>query len=204
MNDGSNVIARVVQKNPTFPWDSIWKATFDKVLDIKLMDFQWRLSHHILYTGQRIAKWGMGDGICPYNNCNVVETVRHMFWECPEVAPVVSWTKQIYNKLFDNTVDLKIEFFLYGFTADPIPNNIYRRLWYIFSLTKFIVWKCRCTLVFEGHAKPGLQIKSDIIREIKLRIRSDYARLPFNKFVDVWTNERSFVHIVSGNIVFDL
>ncbi|XP_071849885.1 uncharacterized protein [Apostichopus japonicus] len=75
---GANLIA--VRDYPTFPWETIWKLAFSNMLGNKLMDFQWRLAHHILYTGKRIKDWGMGDGICPCEQCNEIETISHIFW----------------------------------------------------------------------------------------------------------------------------
>ena len=54
-----------VRHNPHYPWSKIWFLAFSHILDNKLKDFQWRLAHDVLYTGERIKKWGIGDGICP-------------------------------------------------------------------------------------------------------------------------------------------
>ncbi|KAJ8043497.1 hypothetical protein HOLleu_10605 [Holothuria leucospilota] len=79
-----NVDVTIVKKHPTFPWDKIWKLTFSEILDNKLKDFQWRLAHGILYTGQRIRNWGMGDGLCPRATCTEIETAKHILWDCPK------------------------------------------------------------------------------------------------------------------------
>ena len=58
----SNVVIHAVEKQPRLPWSSIWDGVFSKILDNKLKCFQWRLSHGVLNTGERIAKWGIGNG----------------------------------------------------------------------------------------------------------------------------------------------
>ena len=55
-----NVNIATVMRNPLFPWPRIWNLAFTNFLDNKLKDFQWRLSHGVLYVGSRIKKMGHG------------------------------------------------------------------------------------------------------------------------------------------------
>ena len=201
---GDLICVKVVRDYPSFPWNSIWSAAFNKILDNKLMDFQWRLSHHVLATGQRIARWGLGGGICPYVNCNVVETINHLFWECPRINPVIIWVKNVFKSLCDDNVDINLNLFLYGFTKEKISHVIFNRIWYTFCICKFIVWKSRCIAVFQGTLKSGAQMKSDVINEIKLRVMADHSRLSSTRFFNLWVEGNSFVKIKNQKLVFQL
>ena len=169
--EGRNVEVRAVVRNPSLPWDDIWRAVWDIPHDNKLIDFQWRVSHNVLFTGDRVARFGIGEGKCPGANCNVIETPRHLFWECPNTLHVVSWVQSMFHSLVNDSVTLEYEHFLYGFITYNVAKGVLRKLRFIFFISRFMIWKYRCLKVFEGKVTPGHQIVSAITTEMKAQVR---------------------------------
>ncbi|KAJ8035265.1 hypothetical protein HOLleu_22431 [Holothuria leucospilota] len=200
--DGRNVEVRTVVRNPSLPWDEIWRAVWDNTLDNKLIDFQWRVAHNVLFTGDRVARFGIGDGKCPRASCNAIESPKHLFWECPNAHHIVNWAQSMYHTLVNDNVTLSYEHFLYGFITRKAPKGVLKKLRFIFSVSKFMIWKYRCIHVFEGKHTPGHQIKMAITKEIKIRIQADHNRWPLSKFTKVWTLGRSFVTLNNKNLAF--
>ena len=197
----TDVIISVVRHNPTFPWGHIWPLAFNCYLDNKLKDFQWRLVHKALCTGAKIHGWGMGSGICPMANCNCIETIEHIFWECPKVNSIILWLKA-FCKSFNANFNLNVSFFLMGFPRINMPKVVFNRLWYVLCVSKFIIWKSRCIHVFQSHAHSSEEIQSLIINYIKQRVRADKCRLPKDEFEKVWTRKRSFVSLCGEKVYF--
>lgn len=199
---GANLIA--VRDYPTFPWETIWKLAFSNMLGNKLMDFQWRLAHHILYTGKRIKDWGMGDGICPCEQCNEIETISHIFWECPKAKTVLIWVEKIFHRLAGDNSSFNMKLYLFGFPCVDFPQIVFNRIWFIFCITKFAIWKSRCLHIFEDQAQTGTALLSIIAKEIKTRVEADFSRLTKHQFSKLWTSGTSFVKIKKDKLHINL
>ena len=203
----SDTTVTVVRKNPSMPWDIIWRKVFDNILDNKLISFQWRLVHHILFTGERVKDWGIGDGICPFTQCKIIksiETTDHIFWTCPKIQEILTWVVKIFKYLTSDNVDFDINLFLYGFPTDNIAKAAFHRIWVIFCTTKFAIWKSRCLHVFEKQVQKTSVLVSIIKHDIKLRVETDYNRFHVDKFKKVWTEGNSFVTIEREKLIFNL
>ena len=198
----SNINIAAVRHNPQFPWPKIWRLVCNPILDNKLCDFQWRLAHNVLYSGERIKDWGMGDGLCPCVNCNCIETIKHIFLECPKVRPVISWIKLLVKMCSGLEIPLSFNLFLYGFPKPCSSTDVFNRIWYIFCASKFIMWKSRCVHVFQSKLHSSDAIIRMIVNHLKNRVHADKHRLSFTKFKSLWVDNKSFVFMVRDNLVF--
>lgn len=192
-----------VRKNPSFPWDRIWDLAANDLLDNKLQDFQWRLAHGVLYTGKRIKDWGMGDGICPFGKCSEIETIDHIFWECDKAKPIVQWVSSVVKSMIGN-FKLQASLFLYGFPEINVSKPVLQRIWFLFCLSKFILWKSRCIHIFEGHEQSSSILLSKIVCKIKDRVRADRIRFKIDKFNKLWIHQSSFVSVCNNKLNFHL
>ena len=193
-----------VRHNPNFPWARIFEFVFTDILDNKLKDFQWRLAHDILYTGERIQKWGIGDGLCPMDTCVCIETVNHIFWECPKVKPIITWIDNIFKFFEGNDAKLTADLFLYGFPDTKLCKTTFKRLWYLFCTCKFVIWKSRCIHVFESQIHSSVYLLSSIRKRTSDRVLADKHRYSFKKFYSIWIKGHSFVHLKGKSIFCDL
>ena len=137
---------------------------------------------------------------------NYVMTVSHLFWEFPKIQPILKWVKRVYD---DVTIGLPhphfVEnFFLYGFPRNRIEKSVFSKVWYVFCITKFILWKSRCLQVFESKYQSAPTILSIIITEIKTRVAADYKRFTKTKFDKVWVGNNSFVIMRDKKLKFRL
>ena len=199
-----NIEIHSVKKHPSLPWDTIWKRVFNTILDNKLCDFQWRLAHRVLNTGERIAKWGLSDGKCPFPHCNEVESFLHLFWNCSRIIPILRWTKTVFFSLIGSNYSFSDSLFLYGYHGIDVPDIVFDRLWFVFCITKFVIWKSRCVFVFQDVNQTVDVMRSTIVKEIKDRVWADRCRFSRRKFYKVWLKGNSFVKCVNENLIFTL
>ena len=197
----------IVRKNTSLDWNNVWPTVFNQLLDNKLKDFQWRLAHDILYTNKKVAKWGKSDGLCPSANCNDVETSSHIFWQCTKISPVILWLSKILNSILKVDCNLNFDYYMYGLEPQTICNIsklTSDRIRFIFCISKFIIWKSRCLQVFEDLNIPASQIMSNIVKEIKLRVKLDQYRYSIRKFDKLWIEGNSFVKRNDNVLMFDI
>ncbi|KAL3683949.1 hypothetical protein R1sor_001971 [Riccia sorocarpa] len=70
-------------------WENLWGGSslmWHKV-------WIWKIIQNGLPTGERAAKWGVTDGVCPF--CSQQESMIHLFWDCRRVQNRVHWMKQM-------------------------------------------------------------------------------------------------------------
>ena len=201
----SDVTIVVIRDFPNFTWDEIWNCVTNNMLNNKLQDFQWRLSHRILHTKERIKRWGYGTGVCPVINCRHIESIYHLFLDCSNIRPVINWVERIFFRLTDSLFTFNKDFFLFGSPRLPgIPNIVFNRIWFIFCITKFVIWKSRCALVHESQPHSCTSILKSIIYRVKSRVETDFSRFSFIQFNSVWIDGKSFVNINANKLHFDL
>lgn len=196
------VIPLITIRKPHLSWHIIWQNVFDKVLENKYVAFQWKLSHSVLYTGEILKKWGIGRGRCSLCNANV-ETDVHLLWDCPKIYAVLSWVSNIVRSLGGSRVYFSSNLFIYGICNIQLAKATFQRLWYVFCVSKFFIWKARCTFVHEKKYPSEEKLIRSIICDIKIRIRADYNRLEWSKFEKLWVVGKSFVCIVNNKVVFN-
>lgn len=149
----------------------------------------------------------MGDGVCPFTQCkvmNIIETTPHIFWTCPKIQDILFWIGKTVQYLTKDKIIFNIDLFLYGFPDTNITKAIFHRIWLLFCITKFAIWKSRCLHVFEAQVQTSSVLLSIIEHEIRLRVESDFNRFHLDKFEKMWINGTSFVKIKHGKLVFNL
>ena len=204
LSDSDVKIACYVEHNPNYPWSKIWELANNAILDNKLKDLQWRLAHDILYTGSKIKKWGMGEGICPMASCSCVESVDHIFRECPKVRPILSWLSCVLKFAPGSKFGTNTNSFLYGFPEIEGPKAVFNRMWFVVCVTKLVLWRSRCLHVFESKLHPTNAIILAIINHIEGRVKADKQRYSDMKFDKVWISGNSFVSFRGGKLFFRL
>ena len=164
-------------KFPIYRYDGCLLREYECCLDNKLVDFEWRLAHNVLYTNQRVAKWGKSDGVCPIHNCNDIESVSHIFWVCPKVSPIITWLDKILKSVLGHDFHLDYNYYMYGINPQvksDVSRLVLDRVWVILSTTKFVIWKSRCIHVFQHRYIPSSTIMSNIVKDVNLRVKLDF------------------------------
>ncbi|KAL3694439.1 hypothetical protein R1sor_008090 [Riccia sorocarpa] len=70
-------------------WENLWGGS--SLMRHKV--WLWKIIQNGLPTGERAAKWGVTDGVCPF--CSQQESIIHLFWECRRIQNRVQWMKQM-------------------------------------------------------------------------------------------------------------
>jgi len=75
-----------------------WRLLYKPPISKRCGDLNWRLIHCILATNQFVAR--MNENVtsnCPF--CDALDTVFHMFCDCPRLDPIFVMLKKIITKL---------------------------------------------------------------------------------------------------------
>ena len=95
---------QTIFKDIDFEWSEVYTTYRIRLKDIKLLDFQFRFLHGIIYTKNELFKMKLVDNVMCYFCKASKESICHVYWECRVVHPF--WTsleiwinKNIYNKI---------------------------------------------------------------------------------------------------------
>ena len=145
-----------------------WKARFDvdsidfnmwykklfvcKMMPRKVLDFNWRIFHGQIVTEKRLASMKLSDGKC--TSCKLeVEDVTHIFVKCPTYKTVWEYVISILKNFDIPQLD---EFnIIAGFLHEDALFDIVNTL---LSMTRWIIWKRRCSSKFEKDYKETINI----------------------------------------------
>lgn len=70
---------------------NVWEAIWSSKLPPKIKVFAWKLCSRALAVGEELARRGMQVSLMCHQ-CNQLETLEHMLWECP-------WVKRVWELL---------------------------------------------------------------------------------------------------------
>ena len=82
---------------------------------------------------------------------------------------------------------------MFGFPDVVCTELVFQRIWFLFCIVKFTLWKSRCLQIFESEIQNDKQLKSIIIKTIKERVEADRSRFSNSKFRKMWITGGSFV-----------
>ena len=167
----------------------------NKVLDRKYADFQWRLCHRVLFTGELLKKWSIGKGSCAICDGFTSESISHIFWDCRRAYECLAWVSRIVREVGGIRAVFNCNLFLFGFPDCNFPMATFARLWFVFCVAKFFIWKARCKYVNDKRYIPDTELISLIMYDIKTRVEADFHRFPLKTFKRIWDQGSSFAFI---------
>jgi len=173
-----------------------WSRTYRRLWKAKIpnrwKDLWWLILRRSLFLGDRAQRTNWEK--IPYHckQCNLLETLEHLFHECPRAQACWSWCRRKWRAANwrgrDNTLE---DVLLYG-------DNLWMSL---ASATFAAIWKARCSEVFENTDHiPALPLLRDNIKTL--------ININFNKHnpnsIAMWTKRGACASVVCGAIVFSL
>ena len=72
--------------------------------------------------------------------------------------------------------------FLFGYPRSNVRITVFNRIWFLFCVVKFVLWKSRCSYKYGDKFLTGSEIIPLITKEIKDRICADRCRFSTSKF----------------------
>ena len=112
---------------------------------------------------------------------------------------ILSWLITVVNDLF-NCKGFTSDNFVKGVPLDLGSRVVWGRVWYLFAVAKFQIWKRRCSFVFERKQISVQKVILQIKGEVSDRIRIDFQRWSGSKFKKIWV-DGSLLCSVSNDIV---
>ena len=179
---------------PQIDFKSIWKNMYLPCIDPAVRNTMFRLCHDVIYVNFYLyQKHITQDKNCPL--CERIETVAHLFLECPVFLPLNKVILHILRQVSNNKIKFSEKTF--RFFELPTLEKITKHLaLIILSESRQIIWYFRNLAKHENKKVSSSQIISKFFKKIKLRILIDKKRLEVTDFIELWC--------VSGFCTFNL
>ena len=112
----SKISSRVIYKNLIYPTEvpkakKYWEKKFDdtldwlviceglsnKIIDRKIIEFQWKCLHGAINTEKRLQKWGKSNGLCKL--CvSQQELIEHIMYQCSSTCDIWKKNPNLWSK----------------------------------------------------------------------------------------------------------
>ena len=80
-------------------WINIYSIPFIATIEVKLRSFQISLNHYYYFTNEKLHRIGLSETPNCFFCSDVVETINHLFVDCPYVQPLWEYVKHMLNLL---------------------------------------------------------------------------------------------------------
>ena len=124
-------------------WPATWSQVHGMTFDRHVVDFSWLLSHGVVLTTDRLhSSFGMSS-VPPDCFCGApLETVGHLFFECPLAQSVLAWIQSLLVLAVPSAPSLCLRHVLFGF--DIAESTVIPRVFvYLINLAKHRIWLAR-------------------------------------------------------------
>ena len=123
-----------------FIWKAVWKSVNIMPLDRPVIDLCWKTTHGVLYTADRLNRFGMD--VDPFCHCGSLETASHLFYECLFAQHVLAELRQVFLSFIPLCPSFCLRQILFGYNAvecEIVP-PIFQ---YALNVAKFFIWLAR-------------------------------------------------------------
>ena len=171
---------------PHLPWRVAWAQARWAALGHEQWAFAWRLLHGRLYVGAFLAhidaSFPRDEERCCQAACGDagrVESLSHLFLECPAVQPVLQWLRRLWRCVAGEDVPLQAAVIIGGDGRawEPGGGDAAVRLWHTLRLTVLhTIWCHRCQARLQGRAHHALGVISGVVHRLGVAMRLDWRR----------------------------
>jgi len=177
-------LPKIISVHPTVNFSDVFLYVFHPVIDPFSRDVVFKLVHEIIPVNYRMHRFHVyTSNVCTF--CDSVETISHLFYECPFVQPLVKLVNNWILVISQNTI--LPSFTLWRFHTFPkLEKNATALILYFISESLYSIWCIRCIKKFDKKSPSSHSLVCHFLNKLKLRIQADYERLlPFH-FYDFW------------------
>lgn len=166
-------------------WPTVWKSLSFLPLDRKVIDLNWKISHGVLYTAERLSSFGYDIPTACFCGFHM-ESLEHLFFSCPLAQSGISWIQSLLFRASPLAPSIEARHVLFGFSSDEFL-CVPRVFAYLLNVCNFLVWSQRNDFRFRSvpPGAPGL------IACLKARTRF-YLPLFFKRFISL--RRRRYFH----------
>lgn len=153
-----------------------FSTLYKLVSDTKHQNFQFRYLHRCIFTAKTLFSWGISESpLCPNENCNELETMEHLFYQCPKSKrfweTFISW----YEAMTDTEIQLTLETISFCNHENNLVNTL-------IILAKYHIHSRR----IQGRL-PNIYILKDTIYEtIKIERKNALLTKRYKPFIKKW------------------
>lgn len=140
----SSAVPHCVSKFRLLHGDLYWSATWSHIhvmpFDRHVADFSWLLAHGVVLTANRLCSSFRMSSVPPGCFCGApLETVAHLFFECPLAQSVLAWVQSLLVLAVPSAPSLCLRHVLFGF--DTAEFTVIPRVFvYLINLAKHRIW----------------------------------------------------------------
>ena len=198
--DSRLIPPRVINIHPTIDISQCWKWIHCDFVDPKYKDLAWKIIHQILPTQCLLYRYHITGNAKCYLCKRGVETLSHLFYECPILTGLWTFVELIMSQLTGCQVTISLKAIRFNiFTLHPC-NSYNNLLILLINTMKYCIWMVRNASKHEFKKATTLGIKSLFIRTITLRIKADFKRFDLDTFTQYWCKDNK-IACVEGNTV---
>ena len=168
----------------------IWKNANCPFLLNSHKDLAWRAIHGCLQTRAFLYKRRCTRSPkCPRVNCQVDETVNHLFWSCRFVQKVWGtinlWLMALHKSPDNNDI-------IYGDIGTKETEEAVR-WWTVINCIKDGIWKCRNLLAFKNVYKSPESVVKVGLSIVKDYIQKDRKKYSYDEIIVQWKIPYGFI-----------
>lgn len=191
---------RVQGVHPTIDYTKTWKWIQCTFVDPRYRDLAWRIAHQILPTQSYLYKYNISRNSKCYLCKRYVETLYHLFYECPILNGLWSFVASVLLQLTGCQVSISLKAILFNIFAPHVQAHFNELLLLLINLLKFCIWCKRNQAKHEFKKVTTICIKAFFIRTLSLRIKADFERLDKATFSKYWCKNYSVVRVEGNSI----
>ena len=198
--DSQDYVPKIVEKNPTVEFKFVFRNVFDKFIDRFSRDVMFKIVHNILPTNSLMYSFN----VYKSNKCTFCascpETIRHLFFECREVTPLLLLVKNWIFSISTGLISLSFEHLL--FQNINVNSKVVKSLiLLLIGLYCKSVWLKRNEKKFDRKHVLSNDIFMFFLYQIRLRILADFERFSEVKFSEFWCENGMFCRIEDETLV---
>ena len=186
-------------------WNLVWYNVFDNDKSAEQRDLDFRICHNVIFTKEKLFKFGMSDSsLCPVCQKDP-EDILHMFVFCDELFECISIMKSLLTDIFKDTGysfnDL-VSYLLFGYQSKrKTPFHSYLNI--VLSIYRVAVFKRRSICSLQGKSLNICNLFKAYVRQhFKLLSFHYHAKNCFESFRSKYISPVSFIEELDNSLNF--
>ena len=202
--DDVNHQLRIVQRNPTVDYISVFASCDDKLYCPQVRSLTYQIAHEVIRTRQRLHHFDSSryrDDKCP--SCRTkVESHDHLFYQCPVTRDVWSVVQDIFYGLCNHRLRIDRMLVIYNLFPPLLTKSDLFIAKQVVGYAKLAIYDKRNKLVANKGHYNSQNLLYYFLYLLKSRVRADNHRLPDRQFKKLWCHKNVICAKVGSTVEF--